>query len=118
MYEPRTSEDRLTDQSALTVSLAIHTTAPLRVNDPDAADVTASAAFQPEKIGMKVETWEHVTRLRKWLDMNAAPTLAEDAWLLRMLKISEELGEVAEALHGTLGVNPREGAFRDWGDLA
>nr|MDT0517210.1 hypothetical protein [Streptomyces sp. DSM 41633] len=46
------------------------------------------------------------------------PTLAEDAWLLRMLKISEELGEVAEALHGTLGVNPREGASHDRGDLA
>ncbi|WP_406086690.1 MazG-like family protein [Streptomyces virginiae] len=67
---------------------------------------------------MKVETREHVTRLRKWLDTNAAPTLAEDAWLLRMLKISEELGEVAEALHGTLGVNPREGASHDWGGLA
>ncbi|MEY2233766.1 hypothetical protein [Streptomyces sp. BF23-19] len=45
MCEPRTSEDRLTDQSTLTVSLAIHTTAPLRVTDLAAADVTASALF-------------------------------------------------------------------------
>ncbi|MFD9075584.1 MazG-like family protein [Streptomyces lasiicapitis] len=27
-----------------------------------------------------------------------------------MLKISQELGEVAEALHGALGANPRKGA--------
>ncbi|MBW8735645.1 MAG: hypothetical protein JF621_00415 [Streptomyces turgidiscabies] len=27
-----------------------------------------------------------------------------------MLRISQELGEVAEALHGALGANPRKGA--------
>ncbi|WP_199846036.1 MULTISPECIES: MazG-like family protein [Streptomyces] len=34
-----------------------------------------------------------------------------------MLKISQELGEVAEALHGALGANPRKGASHDWGDV-
>ncbi|MGW2126965.1 MazG-like family protein [Streptomyces scabiei] len=34
-----------------------------------------------------------------------------------MLKISQELDEVAEALHGALGANPREGASHDWGDV-
>lgn len=29
---------------------------------------------------------------------------------VRVLKISQELGEVAEALHGALGANPRKGA--------
>ncbi|MEU0272298.1 MazG-like family protein [Streptomyces sp. NPDC006307] len=67
---------------------------------------------------MKVETWDHVTRLRKWLDTDAAPTSVEDARLLRVLKISEELGEVAEALHGALGANPRKGASHSWSDVA
>lgn len=67
---------------------------------------------------MKVGTWEYVTRLREWLDSDAAPTSAEDARLLRVLKISEELGEVAEALHGALGANPRKGASHGWGDVA
>ncbi len=67
---------------------------------------------------MKVDTWDYVTRLRKWLDADAAPTSVEDARLLRVLKISEELGEVAEALHGALGANPRKGASHDWGDVA
>jgi NTP pyrophosphatase (non-canonical NTP hydrolase) len=42
----------------------------------------------------------------------------EDARLLRVLKISEELGEVAEALHAALGANPRKGASHDWGNVA
>ncbi|MER6610081.1 hypothetical protein ABT282_30270 [Streptomyces sp. NPDC000927] len=66
---------------------------------------------------MRVDTWDHVTRLRKWLDTDAAPTLVEDTRLLRVLKISEELGEVAEALHGALGANPRKGASHGWGDV-
>lgn len=67
---------------------------------------------------MKVGTWDRVTRLRMWLDTDAAPTSVEDARLLRVLKISEELGEVAEALHGALGANPRKGASHGWGDVA
>ncbi|MFE3327970.1 MazG-like family protein [Streptomyces sp. NPDC059176] len=67
---------------------------------------------------MKVDTWDYVRRLRKWLDADAAPTSVEDARLLRVLKISEELGEVAEALHGALGANPRKGASHSWGDVA
>ncbi|WP_405748986.1 MazG-like family protein [Streptomyces sp. NBC_01411] len=35
-----------------------------------------------------------------------------------MLKISEELGEVAEALHGALGANPRKGASHSLGGVA
>lgn len=65
---------------------------------------------------MKVDTWDYVTLLRKWLDTDAAPTTLEDARLLRVLKISEELG--AEALHGVLGANPRKGASHGWGDVA
>ncbi|MFE7952766.1 MazG-like family protein [Streptomyces sp. NPDC057426] len=64
---------------------------------------------------MKDDTWDYVTRLRKWLDADAAPTSVEGARLLRVLKISEELGEVVEALHGALGANPRKGASHGWG---
>lgn len=64
---------------------------------------------------MKVDTWDYVTRLRKWLDADAAPTSVQDARLLRVLKISEELGEVAEAFYGARGGNSRKGASRDWG---
>ncbi|MFG2487800.1 hypothetical protein ACGFSI_34235 [Streptomyces virginiae] len=72
---------------------------------------------------MKVETREHVTRLRKWLDTNAAPTLAEDAWLLRMLKISEEPDEITAAgdirLLQVLAINGdmAEGAIAVYGAL-
>lgn len=66
---------------------------------------------------MKDEAWDYVTRLRKWLDTDATPTPVEDARLLRVLKISEEVGEVAEALHGALGTNPRKGASHGWGDV-
>ncbi|APU39259.1 hypothetical protein BSL84_05210 [Streptomyces sp. TN58] len=64
---------------------------------------------------MKVDTWDYVTRLRKWFDADAAPTSVEDARPLHVLKISEAPGEVAEALHGALGANPRKGASHDWG---
>ncbi|MEU7021899.1 MazG-like family protein [Streptomyces sp. NPDC046203] len=66
---------------------------------------------------MKVDIWNHVTRLRQWLDADAAPASAEDTRLLRVLKISEELGEVAEAVHGALGANPRKGSSHSWSDV-
>ncbi|MDO0916745.1 MazG-like family protein [Streptomyces sp. DT2A-34] len=123
VHEPRTDEDRLTDHSALTVALALNAGAPLDVTDLADQLIRAGAVLTllqnpPAEDGMKVDTWDYVTRLRKWLDADAAPTSVEDARLLRVLKISEELGEVAEALHGALGANPRKGASHDWGDVA
>ncbi|WP_433856630.1 MazG-like family protein [Streptomyces kronopolitis] len=54
------------------------------------------------------ETWKTVERLREWLD--AESPLAPDATrIMRVLKITEEAGEVAEAMHGMLGSNPRKG---------
>lgn len=61
MYELRTSEDRLTDQSTLTVSLANHTTAPLRVTDLAAADVYGALGTGPQGEAVAVtHTWEDV----------------------------------------------------------
>ncbi|QNP71195.1 MazG-like family protein [Streptomyces roseirectus] len=61
--------------------------------------------------------WEQVRRLVGWLDEHAEPAAAGDVRLLRVLKIGEEFGEVAEALHGALGANPRKGASHTWDDV-
>ncbi|MGW4434802.1 MazG-like family protein [Streptomyces sp. NPDC004596] len=37
--------------------------------------------------------------------------------LLRILKLSEEVGEVAEAVLGTTGQNPRKGITHTWDDV-
>lgn len=61
-------------------------------------------------------TWETVSRLVDWLDTESA-TSPEVARLLRVLKISEEAGEVAEAVHGVTGSNPRKGHSHTWEDV-
>ncbi|MFH8221732.1 MazG-like family protein [Streptomyces sp. NPDC018057] len=66
---------------------------------------------------MQDRTWKLVGRLRQWLDDEAAGAAPADVRLLRVLKIGEELGEVAEALHGALGTNPRKGHSHDWDDV-
>jgi NTP pyrophosphatase (non-canonical NTP hydrolase) len=62
---------------------------------------------------MDAETWETVDELVAWLD--AESTLAPDVkLLLRLMKVSEETGEVAEAVIGVLGQNPRKGFTHTW----
>nr|WP_241780002.1 MazG-like family protein [Streptomyces natalensis] len=52
----------------------------------------------------------------RWLDQeNALPT--EQARLLRILKLSEEAGEVAQAVIGATGQNPRKGRSHTWDDV-
>ncbi|MER6527157.1 hypothetical protein [Streptomyces sp. NPDC001508] len=48
-------------------------------------------------------------QIRQWLDAEAETAGRADVRLLRVLKIGERYGEVAEALHGALGANPRKG---------
>jgi NTP pyrophosphatase (non-canonical NTP hydrolase) len=36
---------------------------------------------------------------------------------MRVLKIGEEFGEVAEALHGAMHANPRKGESHSWDDV-
>jgi NTP pyrophosphatase (non-canonical NTP hydrolase) len=62
------------------------------------------------------DTWETVRRLRAWLDAHNE-TPPDVRTLLRVLKITEEAGEVAEALHGVLGTNPRKGRSHTWEDV-
>ncbi|MFI2434600.1 MazG-like family protein [Streptomyces sp. NPDC018693] len=61
--------------------------------------------------------WEQVDRLVEWLDDEAEANTPADVRLLRVLKIGEEYGEVAEALHGALGANPRKGRSHTWNDV-
>ncbi|MFD8847832.1 MazG-like family protein [Streptomyces sp. NPDC059604] len=38
----------------------------------------------------------------------------EQQWTLQVLKLSEEVGEAAQAVGGALGVNPRKGQSHTW----
>lgn len=61
-------------------------------------------------------TWDTVGRLVDWLDRNS--TLApETERLLRLMKLTEEVGEVAEAVIGVTGQNPRKGVTHGWDDV-
>lgn len=62
------------------------------------------------------ETWDTVEQLVDWLDAESTVS-PEVARLLRVLKISEEAGEVAEAIHGVIGSNPRKGNSHTWDDV-
>jgi NTP pyrophosphatase (non-canonical NTP hydrolase) len=62
------------------------------------------------------DTWKIVDRLVEWLDAESGVS-PEMARLLRVLKISEEAGEVAEAIHGVTGSNPRKGNSHTWDDV-
>ncbi|MDT0270052.1 MazG-like family protein [Streptomyces sp. DSM 44915] len=65
---------------------------------------------------MDSATWATISRLVDWLDAHDtnAPELTR---VLRVLKLQEEAGEVAEAVHGVLGANPRKGASHTWADV-
>ncbi|GGL03640.1 hypothetical protein Sme01_65120 [Sphaerisporangium melleum] len=65
---------------------------------------------------MDADIWQDVDRLVAWLD--GAAVLAPDTELLiRLMKITEEAGEVAQAVVGVLGQNPRKGVTHTWDDV-
>ena len=65
---------------------------------------------------MDTDPWDEIDRLVAWLD--AGSTLPpETKTILQILKITEEAGEVAEALIGVTGQNPRKGFSHDWPDV-
>ncbi|NBM17719.1 MazG-like family protein [Streptomyces sp. GC420] len=65
---------------------------------------------------MQDTSWETIARLVEWLDQES-PVAPETARLLRLMKITEEAGEVAEAVQGALGSNPRKGHSHTWDDV-
>jgi NTP pyrophosphatase (non-canonical NTP hydrolase) len=62
------------------------------------------------------DAWGTIEQLVTWLDANS--TLApETERLLRIMKLTEEVGEVTQAVTGTLGQNPRKGVTHTWDDV-
>ncbi|GGV78354.1 hypothetical protein GCM10015535_13170 [Streptomyces gelaticus] len=61
-------------------------------------------------------TWRTIDQLHGWLDAETGIPPEQDL-LLRMLKLSEEVGEVAQAVIGATGQNPRKGTTHSWQDV-
>jgi NTP pyrophosphatase (non-canonical NTP hydrolase) len=66
--------------------------------------------------------WESVSRIVDRLDAAAATppdsaSAVSPALLMRVLKLSEEVGEVAEAVIGVAGQNPVKGVSHTWDDV-
>ncbi|MDR3082550.1 MAG: MazG-like family protein [Streptomyces sp.] len=62
------------------------------------------------------EPWQTIARLAGRLeDHSTLPR--EQRILLQLLKIQEEAGEVAEAVIGAMGQNPRKGHSHRWDDV-
>ncbi|MFE9927101.1 MazG-like family protein [Streptomyces sp. NPDC005774] len=61
--------------------------------------------------------WDSVDGLHAWLETHGAVD-GREALLLRVLKLSEEVGEVAQAVIGVTGQNPRKGTTHSWDDVS
>ncbi|WNM34710.1 MazG-like family protein [Streptomyces sp. Li-HN-5-11] len=62
------------------------------------------------------DLWSSIDDLWAWLDAHRSRD-GHEGLLLRMLKLSEEVGEVAEAVIGATGQNPRKGTTHTWDDV-
>jgi NTP pyrophosphatase (non-canonical NTP hydrolase) len=62
------------------------------------------------------DLWNTVDALWTWLEADQ-PVGGREGLLLRVLKLSEEVGEVAEAVIGAIGQNPRKGVTHTWDDV-
>ncbi|SEK36116.1 MazG-like family protein [Streptacidiphilus jiangxiensis] len=65
---------------------------------------------------MDDSAWATIAELNHWLtkDSELPP---ETQKILQILKITEEAGEVAEAVIGATGQNPRKGFSHSWADV-
>ncbi|GAA3181224.1 MazG-like family protein [Streptomyces virens] len=61
--------------------------------------------------------WESIEGLHGWLDTHRPVDGPDQLLLLRILKLSEEVGEVAQAVIGATGQNPRKGTTHTWDDV-
>ncbi|MEU9575036.1 MazG-like family protein [Streptomyces massasporeus] len=62
------------------------------------------------------ELWSTIDTLTQWLD-TSRPVEGREGLLLRVLKLTEEVGEVSEAVIGATGQNPRKGVTHTWEDV-
>ncbi|GGS20938.1 MazG-like family protein [Streptomyces griseoviridis] len=61
--------------------------------------------------------WTAIDGLWHHLEADQPERPGREVLLLRMLKLSEEVGEVAEAVIGATGQNPRKGVTHTWEDV-
>ena len=62
------------------------------------------------------DAWGTIDQIVRWLD--GGSTLGpEIKKLIRIMKLTEEAGEVTQAVIGTLGQNPRKGVTHTWEDV-
>ncbi|QKW63616.1 hypothetical protein HUT15_25580 [Streptomyces sp. NA03103] len=66
--------------------------------------------------GARADLWNTIDDLWKWLEADQS-VRGREGLLLRMMKLSEEVGEVAEAVIGATGHNPRKGVTHTWDDV-
>ena len=62
------------------------------------------------------ELWSGIDDLCTWVEAGQ-PVDGREGLLLGMLKLSEEVGEVAEAVIGATGQNQRKGVTHTWDDV-
>ncbi|MEV5958007.1 MazG-like family protein [Streptomyces sp. NPDC051987] len=62
------------------------------------------------------DLWGSIEGLWTWLDAHRAHD-GDTGLVLRMLKLTEEVGEVAQAVIGATGQNPRKGVTHTWEDV-
>lgn len=82
----------------------------------DTAPHAPAHAPAPDPDPDPVDVWATVDRLHGWLESHSRHSPRETL-LLRMLKLSEETGEVAQAVIGATGQNPRKGTTHTWDDV-
>ncbi|MFH9553614.1 MazG-like family protein [Streptomyces sp. NPDC017435] len=75
-----------------------------------------AASPEPAVPARPADLWATVDALWTWLDADAAHG-GREGLLLRILKLSEEVGEVAQAVIGATGQNPRKGVTHTWEDV-
>ncbi|MFD5327612.1 MazG-like family protein [Streptomyces sp. NPDC127092] len=93
----------MTDTSTRTTATGTGTAAA----DAGTADAADAAAQDP---------WPTIARLHAWLTAHQKLPRSEEI-LLRVLKLSEEVGEAAQAVIGATGQNPRKGTSHTWQDV-
>ncbi|MFJ9564817.1 MazG-like family protein [Streptomyces fuscichromogenes] len=78
--------------------------------------MTEQSEQQPAPPASTPDIWTSVEDLWTWLDANRRHG-GETGLVLRMLKLTEEVGEVAQAVIGATGQNPRKGITHTWEDV-
>lgn len=62
------------------------------------------------------DAWGTIGEIVRWLD-ESSELPPDTEKLLRIMKLTEEAGEVTQAVIGTLGQNPRKGITHTWDDV-